>query len=349
METTAEIMAQYTPRDMLEALEQNPRPSTFLKDRLVSGAPIEHDTDVIEIDVEKGGQTVAAYVSRVGDANVVGKRGFETNIHAIPYVYEETPFTAKDVRTRLPGETVYKTGAGRRLDVKMGKWMSILSDRLTRLEEKQLAEAIQTGKVVVTGKDVNYTVDFQMDPSHLITNSGADNWGSGTEDKVAQLEAASELIRESGAPTATELYLGFEAGQNFLKDAAILANLDNRRVERGEINIKQLAGQRATFLGTYNGIGLSVDVFSYQAKYQDSAGVSHYYIDTNNAVLGSQEARVNLHYGMIENLNHGSFVGKRFPDVIINPNGRAGAVTMESGPLMGLHQPDGFVRILTKS
>ena len=344
METAAEIVAQFTPRSMIEALTQNPRPSTFLLDRLISKTTT-HDTDIIEIDVEKGGQTVAAFVSRVGEANTVGKRDFTNLMHAVPYIYEEVPFTAKDLKSRLPGETVYSgSGPAARLQQKVGGWLAMLRDRIIRNEEWQLATALQTGKIVVSGKDVDYEIDFQMDASHLVTNAGGDIWGSGTEDKIAQLEADSQKIRDKGAPPPTDLYLGSNAAVEFLKDTDILNYLDNRRVQMGEINPQQLAEQKATFLGTFSRVGLNVNVYAYTATYKDSAGATQYYLDPDNYVLTSPATRIEKHYGMIENLNHGSFVGESFPDMIISQNGRNGSVTLESGPMIGMHQPDGVVR-----
>lgn len=348
MESAAEIVAQFTPRVMLEALRQMPEPSRFMLDRHIKKTT-EHDTDIIEIDVEKGGQTVAAFVSRAGDANVVGKREFKALMHAIPYIYEEIPFTAKDVKVRLPGETVYSGSTpAQRLSQKIGGWMKILRDRMVRNKELQLLTALQTGKIVVSGKDIEYEIDFKMDANNLVTNGGAAIWGSGTEDKIAQLEEDAEKSRDLGAPPPTVLYLGVDAAKLWLEDTKVLSYLDNRRVGMGQINIAQLAGQRATFLGDFSRVGLNVEVYSYQATYTDAAGARQYYLDPDNYILTSPEVRIEEHYGMIENLNHGSFVGKEFPDMIVEPNGRRGKITLESGPMIGLHQPDGVVRRTVK-
>lgn len=348
METAAEIVAQFTPRVMLEALMQEPEPSRFMLDRHIRKTTT-HDTEIIEIDVEKGGQTVAAFVSRVGDANVVGKREFTAIMHNIPYIYEEIPFTAKDIKVRLPGETVYSgSSPAARLSKKIGGWLKMLRDRIVRNKELQLLTAMQTGEIQITGKDVGYTVDFQMDPTHLVTNTGAAIWGSTTEDKIEQLETDAAKSRDKGAPPPTVLYLGIDAAKLWLADSAVLSYMDNRRVQLGQINVEQLAGQRATFLGDFSRVGLNVQVFSYQATYTDTAGATQYYLDPDNYILTTPEARIEEHYSMIENLNHGSYVGKEFPDMIVDPNGRKGKVTLESGPLIGMHQPDAVVRRTVK-
>ena len=347
----AELIALYTPRDMIKAMLQNPRPITFLRDLLIGGRVTEHDTEIIEIDITKGGRSVAAYVSRVGEANVVGKKGFSTNLHVIPYVYEEIPFTAKDVKTRLAGETIYASGANNRLDLKIGEWLGTLSDRLEVLEEQQLAEIIQTGKLVVSGKGVDYEVDFQMDGTHLVTNTGADNWGSGTEDKIKQLEDGAAVIRETGAPNPTHLILDPKAAADFLNDEAVLKYMDLKNVEMGRIDPMQLAGQFATYLGTFRRVGLQVEVYSYQGVYDklvNGSLVNTPYLGANKAILTSPAVDYRGHYGALENLKT-RFVGQRYPDIIIDPTGRNGSVTMESSPMAACHQPDGIYTLTTKS
>lgn len=347
----AELIAAYTPIDMIAMMTQNPRPITFLRDLLIRGRVTEHDTKYIQIDIKKGGRSVAAYVSRVGEANLVGKRGFGSVAHAIPYVYEEVTFTPEDVNTRLPGNTVYASGAANRLDMRVGEWLAELDDRLENLEETQIAEVIQTGKLVVEGKDVSYEIDFQMDPTHLITNSGTDNWGNGGENKLTQLSEGAKVIRETGAPNPTHLLLDELAAQDFLADETILKYLDNRRVKMGEIDMVQLAEQNATYIGTIMYPGLNVEVYSYQGTYDKNVNgtlTSTPFMAPNTAVLTTPAADYRGHYGMLENLKT-RFIGKRYPDMFIDDRGRNGAVTMESSPLMACHQPDAIYRLITKS
>ena len=349
METAAEIVAQYTPRVMIEAMVQNPRPSTFLLDLLVGARVQTHDTEVVEIDITKGGQTMAAYVSRASDPTVVGKRGMDTLLHATPYTYEEIPFTSKDIESRLPGANVYATGAGNRMDTKVGEWLADLSDRVMRLKEYQVAEALQTGKLTVAGDGVSYVVDFQMDTDHLIQNAGGDIWGSGTEDKAAQLEEAAQLMRDKGAPSPTILLLDRNAAADWLSDTKIRSDMDIRRANFGVMEPRQLSGMNATWLGRYTRIGLEVDVYSYHATYQDSAGATKPYLLANTAILTSTSADFRMHYGMIPNLKQGNFEGQEFPMIGIDSKGKNGWVSLESAPMFGMHQPDAVVRIRTRA
>lgn len=342
-----ELETLYSPRTMLKALEQKPTPSSFLRDMFVNGTE-EHDTDTIEIDIEKGAQTVAAYVARGGDANRIALGGYSTNIHVIPYVNEEVRFTPKDLKVRLAGETAYSPGAKKRLNKKIGKGLAKLRDRFKNLEELQLSQSLQTGKAVISGKDVNYTVDFQMDPTHIIVNTGGDAWDQTTSKKIAQFRTMAQLSVQKGAPAPTVGIMGINAAALFVDDADVKEKLDLKNYNTGHIDFKQLNENKATYIGHLSEIGLSIELYSYQATYTDKDGNTKYFLDADTVILGSTNARVNAHYGMIENLNHGTHIGKEFPDFVVDPKGKYADLSLESGPLMAIHQPDAFVVLKVK-
>ncbi len=334
-------ISQYTPRTMLDALKQAPPVSSFLTGLFVRRSTT-HDTRTVEIDIEKGGQKLAAYVSRVGEPERVAKRGFETLLHAMPYTAEQIDFTPEDLEVRNPGTTIYSAGSpSTRLNEKIAGWLQDLRGRLARLKEFQMAQALQTGKLTVAGRGVNYTVDFQMPAGNIYAVTTA--WDQTGADPIADLEGAAAKIRALGAPSPTVIILGVNAAGAWLTDANVLKYMDNKNVMMGSIDPVQLADQRATFLGRFRRIGLDVAVYSYQGSYQDSTGTEQFYLDPDTVIVGSTAARVEMHYGMISNFQHGSFIGQEFPHMWLEQNGRSGHLTLESGPMVGLHQPDAFV------
>jgi len=338
---------QYTPVELVRAMRQIPTDTTFLQDLFVKERNYT-DKEYIEIDQVFGTQTIATYVSRDGDSTKIGKDGYNSKLHFAPYINEEITYTSRDVNVRLAGVNRYEANAEQAIAQRTAKWLQQLQGRVMRREEQQVAEALSTGKVAVSGVDVDYEVDFGQNANNLITLAGANIWGTGTEDKTAQMETWSALIADSGAPTADVMILGTEAAQLFLKDSTILGNLDNRRVERGEINLKQINSQRATYLGTYSGVGMNIEVYSYQGLYTNSSGTDVPYIPTDYAIMGSTQADFRFHYAKIENLKEGDFQGRWFPLQWIDDNGKKGHITLESSPLVGMHQPAAFVAVEVK-
>lgn len=332
----------YTPIVLLAALQQKAAPSSFLRNMLVKDETMS-DTDYIKIDIEKGGQKLAAFVARGGDANRVAVDGYTTNIHAVPYVSEEIRYTPKDLKIRMAGETEYTRGAKARMNKKIAKGLTNLRDRFARLEEWQLSRAIQTGKVVISGKGVNYTVDFQMDPEHIIVNTGTDLWSDAGADIPKQLQDMAKLGRDKGAPVMNRLIMGVEAANAFLSNDEVQKLLDNRRISAGGIDFEQLDNNYATWVGNFRHVGIDLQVYTYQATYEDENGDMQYYIDPKNIVMLSSAARIEAHYGMIENLNHPTMEAKEFPSLVVDDKGKYADLSLESGPLMALHQPDAVV------
>jgi len=337
-------IVQYTPVELVRAMRQIPVDTTFLQDLFVKERNFT-DKEWIEIDQIFDGQTIATYVSRDGDSTKIGKDGYNSKLHFAPYINEEITFTSKDVNVKLAGLNRYESNAEQAIAKRHTKWLQQLQGRVTRREEQQVAEALRTGKVAVSGVDVDYEVDFGMNENHIITLSGNDKWDSSSDDKTALLETWCALIVDKGAPPADTLVMGGTAAKLFKKDTGILSMLDNRRIMGNEINIKQITGQRASFIGTITGVGMNIDCYSYQGLYVDSAGANQRYVPDNRVLLGSTQADVRFHYAKIENLLEGDFEGRWFPLEWIDPNGKKGHITLESSPLVGFHQTDAFVSV----
>ncbi len=337
-----ELEAIYNPRTMLAALHQKPSPSTFLRDTFVNGTKI-HTTKTIEIDIVKSGQTVAAYVARGGEANRVAQTGYETNIHVIPYVKEETRYTADDLDVRLPGVNVYGGTPKGILDTKMGEGLNIMRERVSNLLELQLARTLTTGKAVIQGDGVSYTIDFRMDPTHIYVNTGGELWTDTDADIMGQLSGMSLLPSDKGAPTPDVLVCGIEAGKSLLKNTEIRALLDLKNYRIGEIEMKNLRENSVTYLGRLIDIGLDVAVYTYNAKYTDDAGNSQPYMPVDQIVMGSTSARVTEHYGRLQNIKSGTFIGKEFPNFVVDPKGDYADQSLESSPVIAVHEIDAFV------
>jgi len=336
----------YSIIEMLEVLRTNQKPTTFLRDKLVKRTR-EHVTSYIQIDVTKNGLTLPAYVSPIGDAEVVNKPGFDSKVHTLPYTKQKMILRPSDLNTRLPGETIYSTSnPGSRLDVLMGEYLAILDQRLEVLEEKQIADALMYGTCVVAGDGVAFTVDYGRDEDNDDQLTGNDRWSqSATRDILGDMRnAATQMIKIGvGGGYPDLLLLGTNAA-GFFMDEALTADtklnkaLDVRRFEGTNINLRLLQDQKVTYLGHVTDVGISIDVYEYHGAYQVD-GVDTPFIDPDMAVFINTAARVERHYAMIENFN-GNFIGQRFPQNWIVDDGSAMVLQLESGPLVANHEPN---------
>lgn len=330
----------YTPRQMLKAMREMPKPDSFLKKVLVSGSDVLSDKKEIELDKYTSKQGIAVYNSRTGAPTEVGKKGYTTDLHVSPYVNESITMTPSDFDTVEDGKTIYDEGASGTMATKTAEYLVDLNGRLDRLEEKQRAEAIISGTVTVSNAEtgVDYTVDFGLDDDNKETLTGNDVWGGTTSDIIGNVEDWGDRLSKKGY-VATDLILDINAAKEWRSDSEIKSILDNRRIEAGEINPRRLARQRASYIGTLNAVGVNIDVWAYMGVYETEDDTFSYYLDSNRAVMIGAGVEVQPHYGKIENFKS-RFRGRRFPNMWAENNGKVRYIGMESAPLQVLRNPN---------
>lgn len=333
-------VAQYETREMLGYMRQTPRPTTFLADMLVKRRQ-NHRTKYLEIDQIFGNREIATYTNRNGGPHVVGKNGYNTLIHVAPYIYEQFEYKPSDVDLRAPGGTVYDMTDP--VAALVGEWLDELDRRIVGREEQQLAEALQTGKVTVSGDDCAWEVDLKQAAGNLITLTGTSRWTeASTRDIDQNLIDWCQLPVVVGAPRPNVAIMDVKAMQLLKSDSAILASLDNRRRENGALNPKVLDEQNATYEGYLTGTGYNLDLYTYQGSFAIDGSADNY-LDDYRVLLLNSNMDTRFHYGKIENFNAPNFMGSRFPNRWETPDGKQRFLTMESSPLAGLHQPNAVV------
>lgn len=330
----------YDTRDMLEAIRYSNEPSTFLLGEIIQGTRT-HATTKIEVDVDRGGQRVAAYVSRRGDPEDVAKLGYDSKLHVMPYTKQRMILTPEDLETRTAGNTVYETGtpATRQAEL-MGGFLRELDNRIVRLEELQVAEALTSGTCTVLGNGVDYTVDYGRNANNEKTLTAGDRWSESTSNIRGDFRTATAQIRSVGARELTDVVLGTTAVQYYIADTEIQGLLDNRRMDVGEINIQYYADRKASYIGMHRDAGVNINVWCYHGTYRNSSGTEVPYVNANDALFFGRGLRATAHYSMISNFHSGNFVGRRYPRQYIPESGDRMVVTLESGPLMAVHEID---------
>jgi len=165
---------------------------------------------------------------------------------------------------------------------------------------------------------------------------------------MGQLEAWAKLLSDQGY-TASRLYLAPATAALLRNDTSVQALLNNRRIVSGEISPVAVAGQRASYMGTLDGVGLNIDVYSYQGGYKTDADTFVNFMSTYAAVMVGAGLEIVPCYSKIENLKSAGFAGRRFPNMWIEQSGKEGFITLESGPLMGIRNPEAIVSVTVVS
>ena len=334
------VINLYDTRRMVGVLRQmEPKPRFFKR---FQKNTIQHPTDTIDIDIEKGGQRIVPYVFPVQEGVVMERGGYETKSYKIPYIRVKRASTADKFLTRSAGENVFDDGgpalrAARQLIDDLDE----LSGNIEQEEERQRAEAFTLGQTTIRNAQGQ---TIRIIPYGLTqTGSPTTPWtaNTGFNDVLEYLRARIADITKTGAPAPTDIVLAGDVGNILIKifsPDAKTAYLSPFKIERGEINLRTVE-PGVSYLGNFIELG-GADVWIYNGTYRDLDGTVKPYVPAGKLIMLSMNARYDMNYGAIQNF-HGNFAAvSRFPHTWIEQDGRGRFLQLESAPLFVPHQID---------
>lgn len=319
------------------------KPKAFLQNTIFNAeSPKNQASEYIIVDYWDEEREIAPVIHTNDDPEKVTQTGGTSTAYQPAYSAQELPIRAAGLLKRLLGESGFISARGmeERAIEEMSIEFLVMRNRVTRLIEYMCAELLQTGKVTVTNtaKGVKYILDYQMPASHKITLAGGDKWDQTSPDICGQITDWADLIDLDAGLTADILILDVKAGKLLLKNADFLAKLDNLRVKRGEIE-PRLLPNGVRYLGLLDN---QIDVFQYSDWYK-SGGTTSKYLSDNRAILTTRQMAANVFFGMIPDLDYGTFVGEYFTKTYKKPAPSSLIGVMASRPLPLLKQVKAIV------
>ena len=338
-------ISMFETRTMLQMLEEAKPANTFLKSLFFSNE-VAHDTEHVDIDIWAGKRRLAPFVApRIG-SKTVERTGFKTETYKPPQVAPDMITTAEDLLKRSPGENIYnaKSPNARAAEL-LTKDMLEMENMITRREEQMCAQALFNGEINVVGEGVNETIQYwsQLDPSlrpFVALGSGA-RWNESGGDIQGNLRTWRRGVVQKSGVAPTQAILGSAAADTLFKNELLLKQLDNRRIDSGEISPEFLPDGVI-----YHGFlrGANIDLWSYDEWYIDEAdGLEKPMVPEKHVLLGSQRARTSMLYGCVVDPVEGSFALPRVPVSWVQRKPVSGRVlAVKSRPLPAIHQIYGF-------
>jgi len=342
-------MNLFETRVMLAVLSQMLPARSFLKD-IFFGAIETHTSKHVDIDIIKGKRRVGAYVYPTSQAKLVERIGWTTRTFIPPYIKEKMVTTAQDFLNRNPGDNIYSPGDGpqQRAEAQVAKDLAEMSDMITRSEEVQASQLLNTGIVTVNGEGYdNYQVDFGMSATHKITLTGTDLWTNAASDPIDDFRVWNRLLVKDSGLGITDAIVGSSVVPALMNNTKFKAQLDNRRMDMGLVSPRDM-GEGVSFLGRLNEAG--IDIWTYDEWYlHPDTGVETPMITANKVYFMSRNARTTTHYGAIQDLQAGGLAAvARFPKSWEKEDPSVRYVMVQSAPLLAMHQVDAFgVAIVT--
>lgn len=276
----------FTTAVMLKAIEQMPRPYTFLSDTFAADGELCEDERAM-YDYRKGAQTGLAPFVVPGTGGVaVNREGYEMRQVKFSTIAPERVVTLDDISTRMFGENVM----GAMTPEQRAK--RILARDLTHLRAMvqnrrnwMVREALLKGQLAIR----RYTAEGVEKQASMLANFGFTNyyvpttkWDQAGAKIDYDMRQVFDLVYD-GLGEVDILVMAPDVFDCMIDNSKFCKTLDMRNVDMGEINTKY-RGQGVRVLG-YNSDG--VLMVSYSGKFLDEDRVMKPIIPSGYVIAGS--------------------------------------------------------------
>jgi len=249
----------------------------------------------VDVDVIRDARRVAVDVIRgagIGNSNITGV--FTTHEYKVPLYWEETPLTAQQIIKRIAGmnntDTLDRSAilAYHATNAQREQTLKII-----REIERMAAEALQSGTITLINTE---SLDFGKKASHAVTP--ATKWDAGGN-PLTDIQGLSDTLFHDGKMKPNTIIFGESAWTAFLTNAAVIAYLDNRRIEAGKIDPTEIP-KGATFQGRVWIGDYQFDMFTYNDFYMDSSNCAVPYMTTDTVIVMNRQAYLTKAFGAVE-------------------------------------------------
>ena len=324
----------YNPTELYGVVKTVPPAVGALRKLFKDDIAFWHSTKDFLVDFVNKTPGISLYVGDNGDYKLVADKGYTTNRYLPAGIKEKMVITPDDLAKRQPGSNniLGKQSYGSARDFVVGDHSATLRDRKDRLEEQQCSQALLTGTISIVGEGVNRIVDFGLDASHVITPSTLwTDYANATP--LYDLEDGITVIEGGGSGTNVVNYFGLNAWRNFEKCAQVQSDLDNRRINKGEIAPKERQAEGLQYRGNFSGIG---ECWTYTRTYDDADGTERNFMDSDKVIQVVVDPNFEAHYGPIMDFdapNQTNWEADLFLEVV-KVDKKTYEVRIESHPLM---------------
>ena len=286
METNTELRSLFA-----KMVKQYEAPRTGLLSFFTT--PRQAITDALRIEYDK--QRFVKLMSKAknrGDKPDLNNTLAGTNVGYQPPVYKEAePFNLEKFEKRVPGEKPFSA------ETRIMRMIAETADSITGMTSKILRARIwQATQVFTTGK-IGFAsnpgfaspgvsdIDFNAPTAHFATVTTT--WDNATAKPLQDLETQARVIRRAGGKYIKDIVFGYLAWSNFIQNSKVKEELDNRKINLGNILPKDADARGMSFMGQYYLDGRSCNLWVYDETFispnDDSTEVE--YLDPKKVVL----------------------------------------------------------------
>ena len=244
----------------------------FLSSFFKTGPEDITDAEFVSVDIERTDEDVAPVLRNISTGAVTIKTDVYTNKTIKPPYYAlDWPLNTFDLMQRQPGDTEHEN---------LGNWTVKLISLLIRgwnkmfqmfiyAIELQASQILQTGSLSINDEKGNatYILDYLPKATHFPTT--ATSWSDhANATPLDDIDALADVIRDDGLVDVTDVIMGSGAYKNFIRNADVIALLDNRRMDIGNI-APAMAGMGAKLQGVIRYSNYVYNIWTYNARFVD--------------------------------------------------------------------------------
>lgn len=326
-------MAEYTTREMVEAIEIAPPVRRFLT-RTFFPKERTHRTEKVEFDVKKGKRIMAPFVSpRIG-GKVITRNGFHTYEFTTPRLAPERVMTTDDISKRGPGENIYskKTPSEREDDMRADD-LNELDESIQRRVEWMSRQILFEGKLDVVDEEagVDFQVDYGFENIFVLTSDRY--WSLSTVNPIPFIkEKRRKIIKDTGSAPNIMIFAA-DLIEVFLNNPFIKEAMDIRHLQNIEMK-PRIVDDALTYYGKIAELGL--EIYSYEEFFINDDGEEEGIIPSGSCLMAHSEGEGGIEYGLITQLEDGKFCSyetKQVPKEYCHEGSDVKMIRLTSRPL----------------
>lgn len=265
-------MSDASTKKMLAAYDQQASLTMFLSGLFKSRPEDFYDSETIEIDILREGETVAVPIPSISTTPHKNEAPqFVNKEFRAPVLSEQFALNSFDLLQRAAGDDPFMNRSFlAKANTLALRNMRLLENKIRRNIELQASQIMQTGGVTLVDNDANvvFEIDYLAKASHL--QQVALSWSNVAAPVLEDLDSLGDAIRTDGQAEPTDICMGISAYKNFLNSDVITNGrfFDNRRADQGTIQRMRTISTGGKLRGTLDIGQYQYNLWTYDGRYE---------------------------------------------------------------------------------
>ena len=342
-------MNLYDTLTMLEGIRAAKPIPSFLKDNYFPTSQGDiFTTEKVTVDFENDTNDKLAPAVVKGSVPVQ-RDGFQAHEYTAPLIAPSMALSIEQLNRRVFNESIVSGMTPEQREAQyLADDLAKLNAMITRTEEYMAARTLLDNAYSInqyvngygTALAQPFSIDFFGDGynSNQAVYTPGVTWSTSATTILSDIANMCKMLKKKGLP-ATDVIMGADALDLFLRNTEIRNILDNRRMQlvADTVNPAEIAAG-ATYVGRFNANGNVVDIYGYDNTYVDASGVEQYFFDKDKIVVTSK-GMGRTAYGAVSQYEEGAteattYAASRVPHVLINRRDGIRELVEQSRPLV---------------